>query len=162
MSLTFTISSEIPVAAEQFWQAQTLATVNAELQPLYRMTAPPEALRAPISEWARHGNAVDSWILFGGVFPVDRHRFGTVRFTAPTTFVETSSSWLNRRWRHERSALATGGGCRITDTITFEPRLALLGPLQKVLYQQAFRHRHGRLREQAAIAPPFPQDSRQS
>lgn len=146
MLRTFTIRSELPVSAEHFWSTQSLASVNEELRPQYRMTAPPEILRAPISEWAKHSNVLQSWILLRGVIPVDRHKFGTVKFTAPTAFVESSSSWLNRRWRHERTVGKTPGGCEVTDTISFESRLAILGPWQKALYVLAFRHRHAMLR----------------
>ncbi|MFT4099770.1 MAG: hypothetical protein QM674_01820 [Burkholderiaceae bacterium] len=141
----FTFRSELAVSPERFWQSLSLAAVNEELLPLYRMTASPEILRAPISEWAKREGALKSWILFLGIIPVDRHFFGRIEFTAPTAFVETSSSWLNRSWRHERTAAGTPGGCELTDRISFEPRFAFLGPLQKILYVAAFRHRHARL-----------------
>lgn len=120
MLRTFTIRSELPVSAENFWATQSLAAVNEELRPLYRMTAPPAVLRAPISEWAKHSHALKSWILFRGVIPVDRHLFGVIEFTAPTAFVETSSSWLNKLWRHERTVGKTPGGCEVVDTISFK------------------------------------------
>ena len=150
MLLMFSIHSELPISAEHFWANQSLATVNEELHPLYRMTAPPEILRAPISEWAKHRNALKSWILFRGLIPVDRHLFGVIEFTAPTAFVETSSSWLNQSWRHERTVGRAPGGCVITDTISFRPRLSPLGPWQKALYILAFRHRHAMLRTRYA------------
>jgi hypothetical protein len=146
MLRTFTIRSELPVSAEHFWATQSLAAVNDELRPLYRMTAPPEVLRAPIGEWAKHSKVLKSWILFRGLIPVDRHLFGVVEFTAPTAFVETSSSWLNRLWLHERTVGSVAGGCEVTDTISFKSRLSPLGPWKKALYILAFRHRHAMLR----------------
>ena len=145
MLRTFTIRSELPVSAEHFWSNQSLAAVNEELHPWYRMTAPPEILRAPISEWAKQSNVLSSWILLRGFIPVDRHKFGTIDFTTSTSFVESSSSWLNRLWRHERTVSKTPGGCEVTDSISFEPRLAFFGPWQKALYVLAFRHRHAML-----------------
>ena len=38
------------------------------------------------------------------------------------------------------------GGCRVTDRIAFEPRLAWLAPLYRVILPAMFRHRHRRLR----------------
>jgi ligand-binding SRPBCC domain-containing protein len=146
MLRTFTIRSELPVSAEHFWSTQSLAAVNEELHPQYRMTAPPEVLRAPISEWANQSNVLKSWILLRGCIPVDRHKFGTIEFTAPTAFVEISSSWLNSLWKHERKVGKSPGGCEVTDTISFESRLGLLSPWQKALYILAFRHRHTTLR----------------
>jgi len=110
------------------------------------MTATPESLRAPISEWAKQDNALKSWILWRGFIPVDRHNFGTIEFTSPTAFVENSSSWLNRQWRHERKVGKTPGGCEVIDTISFESRLAFLSPWQKAMYILAFRYRHATLR----------------
>ncbi len=144
-TFTFTVRSELPVSAQRFWSAQSLAAVNEELRPIYRMTAPPEALRAPIDEWPTHVNSLSSWILLFGVIPVDRHHFGTIEFTESTAFAETSASWLNRLWKHERVIREVPGGCSVTDTISFEPRLGPLGPLQKALYLRAFRHRHAML-----------------
>lgn len=146
MLRTFTIRSELPVSAEHFWATQSLAAVNEELHPLYRMTAPPEVLRAPIREWAKHSNALKSWILFRGFLPVDRHLFGVIEFSAPTAFVETSSSWLNKLWRHERTVGKTPGGCEVVDTISFKSRLSPFSSWQKALYALAFRHRHAMLR----------------
>ena len=146
MSRTFQLSSQLPVPADRFWNSQSLATVNAELHPLYRMTAPQEWLQVPIREWAQHKNLLKSWILFRGLIPVDRHCFGTIAFPEPRKFVEESSSWLNRRWQHERIVLETNGGCEVHDKISFTSRLRYLEPFQKSLYILAFRRRHANLR----------------
>jgi hypothetical protein len=146
MLRTFELGSRLSIQADRFWQSQSLATVNAELHPTYRMSAPPELLDRPIAEWPAKPDGLKSWILYRGLIPVDRHLFGTIAFPAPTTFVETSSSWLNRVWRHERTVQPMGAGCEVTDKVSFEPRLAFLGPWQKALYIMAFRRRHANLK----------------
>lgn len=146
MLRVFHLSSELSVPADRFWNSLSLATVNAELHPTYRMSAPPEVLTMPIRELGTRHAGLSSWILFRGFIPVDRHRFGTIEFPAPTAFVETSSSWLNRRWKHERTVRPAGSGCEVTDQVSFEPRLPLLAPLQKALYLLAFRRRHANLK----------------
>ena len=146
MSRTFQLSSQLSVPADRFWNSQSLATVNAELHPLYRMTAPQEWLQVPIHEWAQHKNLLKSWILFGGLIPVDRHCFRMIEFPEPRKFVEKSASWLNRLWQHERIVLETNSGCEVHDKISFTSRLPYLEPLQKALYILAFRHRHANLK----------------
>jgi len=146
MPHTFHVSSALPVPADRFWRSQSLATVNAELHPMYRMSAPRVWRTRPIHEWGRHERLFRSWILLRGLVPVDRHHFGTIEFPAGTTFVETSSSWLNRRWRHERTVSPTESGCEVSDRVSFESRLPFCGAWQKALYVLAFRQRHANLR----------------
>ena len=150
MPRTFHLSSQLAIPADQFWNSQTLATVNAELHPLYRMTASRDWLQIPIGEWGHHKDLLKSWILFRGLIPVDRHCFGTIDFPEPRKFVETSSSWLNRLWKHERTVLATESGCEVQDQVCFTSRLPFLESFQKSLYLLAFRRRHANLRNQYA------------
>lgn len=51
-----------------------------------------------------------------------------------------------RRWEHERLLEDVPSGCRVTDRVAFEPRVPLLGPLYRAIFQLVFRHRHRRLR----------------
>ena len=146
MLCTFSISSSLKVSVDQFWESQSLATVNAELFPLYRMSAPRDWLHLPIQQWSDASDQLKSWIYFLGIIPVDRHSFGTIKFTGPTTFLETSSSWLNSSWLHERIVTQVPHGCEVKDNVAFEPRIRTLASLQKGLYRRAFCHRHEVLR----------------
>jgi len=152
MRRTLAFSSTLAVPAGEFWRAQSLATVNAELRPLARMTARKELLHEPLTRWTPELRGLTSWVLLLGLLPVDRHRFDSVEFPAPTAFVEHSSSWLNRVWRHERVASAAGAGCTVRDAVSFEPRLAWLGAVQEAMYRLAFRCRHANLRRQYRAA----------
>lgn len=56
------------------------------------------------------------------MIPLDRHSLRIDSFRSDPDggggFVEESTSWLQRRWRHERRLEALGGSCRVTDRVT--------------------------------------------
>jgi hypothetical protein len=132
--------------------------VNAELLPLVRMTFPRSMRSLPIGD-APTGTVVGHcWMLAGGVLPFDRHALGFASTTSPTGegfgFVETSSSWVQRSWRHERTiADHPSGGCTVHDVVVAEPRLPggqlIAGPIVRAV----FRHRHRRLVRRWGAAP---------
>jgi hypothetical protein len=51
----------------------------------------------------------------------------------------------SRLWQHERTARPEGDGCRVIDTVAFEPRLAVAAPLVRRIAAPLFRHRARRL-----------------
>jgi hypothetical protein len=151
--VAFERSSALTASAADVWNhATTMAGVNAELAPWVRMTHPgglnrledaPELIGQPV--------AFHSWLLAGGVVPFDRHALGLVsveRFDGGGgAFVEESSSWLQRRWRHEREVVVHGAGCRVTDRLLVEPRLAFNRPLVAKVVPWLFDRRHRVLSE---------------
>ena len=124
----------------------TMEGVNSELMPWVRMTVPGAPGQTRIDDQSPGQPAFDSWLLLGGVVPFDRHSFVFLEVEPGSHFVEDSSSWLQRHWRHERILVEDGSGCRISDTVSFEPRLKLLGPLARLVVAGLFAHRHRRLR----------------
>jgi hypothetical protein len=63
-------------------------------------------------------------------------------------FVEESTSWLQRRWRHERTITAVAPDqCELVDTVTVEPRVRLMSPFATPIVTFLFEHRHRRLRQ---------------
>jgi ligand-binding SRPBCC domain-containing protein len=69
------------------------------------------------------------------------------RVDAGRGFVEESTSWVQRRWRHERTLVdAAGGGTTVTDRLVVRPRVALARPVVGAIVGALFRHRHRRLR----------------
>ena len=151
--VAFEQSSTLTASAVDVWHhVTTMAGVNAELAPWVRMTHPGELTRlddAP--ELIGQHVAFHSWLLAGGVVPFDRHALGLVsveRFDGGGgAFVEESSSWLQRRWRHEREVVVLGEGCRVTDRLLVEPRLALIRPVVANVVPWLFDRRHRVLRE---------------
>lgn len=127
-----------------------MATVNHELGPWLRMSFPQAWRSVKLKDWDGRGPFFKSWVLLLGLVPIDRHAFGALDLSHRMRFVETSSSWLNRLWRHERVVSPVPGGCEVRDQISFEPRLPGVSAWVKPIYGLVLRHRHARLRARHA------------
>lgn len=142
---TFAVELASPahdVAAEVL----TMPGVNHELLPYVRMTYPRRARRMVISEAPVGEVLFQSWLLGFGVFPFDRHALKLESVTAGEGFVEESTSWLQRRWRHERRIWPLpGGACRVEDHLVVESRIPFIAPLVGLIVAAIFHHRHRRL-----------------
>ena len=139
-----------PVAA--VWEVvATMPGVNAELRPWVRMTHPPDAVSLLAAQEQGRDLAFGSWLLAFGVLPIDRHHLRVERIldgpspAGTVGFDEESSSWLQRRWRHERRINPTESGCTVTDRLTVVPRIGWARPLVARVVPAVFRHRHRRL-----------------
>src|SRR3546814_1583374 len=89
-------------AADVWALVSTMDGVNAELRPLLRMTHPPHLRSLTDATWEPGEVIHQSWLLAGGILPIDRHGLALERVLPGEGFDEESSSWLQRRWRHER------------------------------------------------------------
>lgn len=120
------ITSDLAVGLDEVVAvAFTLDGVNAELGPWVRMTGGREVgdLRARAEGRAPGTVLVRSWLLGLGVVPIDRHALVVERIidTADEQgFDERSSSWLHRRWNHDRRIRHEGVGCTVTDHVRAE------------------------------------------
>lgn len=140
------IASTVGTPVEEAWaEVSTFSGVNAELMPFVRMREP-RALRGRSLESYRPGERAACWLLAGGVVPFDRHLLGLESITPGEGFVEESTTWMQRRWRHERRLTEIGGRTMVVDQLTVEPRLRLAAPMTARILAGTFRHRHGRLR----------------
>ena len=140
-------ASELPAPAQAVWERVTsMAGINHELGPWFRMTAPRGAELSldvvPLGRrWFR------SWILLFGVLPVDYDDLCVERLEAGRGFLERSRMLSATVWEHERTLEPTGAAVtRLTDRVAFSPRLAPAARLQRALIAATFRHRHRRLR----------------
>jgi hypothetical protein len=130
----------------------TMRGVNAELMPFVRMTYPPDLPALTAVEVIPGEVAFHSWLLFLGVLPFDRHALALEQVTAEEGFVEESTSWMQRRWRHERLLIdRADGGCIVTDRLTIVPRIAFVAPVVRIVVRFLFDHRHARLRRRFGI-----------
>jgi ligand-binding SRPBCC domain-containing protein len=151
-SLEFT--DRLASAPDPVWdRVSTMRGVNEELMPLLRMTYPAEAADTNLAQAPTGTFLFHSWILLGGVVPVDRHHLRLTRVDPGRGFVEESESWTQRYWRHERTIEAAPGGCVLTDRLTFRPRLRPMGFLIAWFIRRVFTHRHQRLRERFGRLP---------
>ncbi len=144
----FEVSSVLPAPPAEVWaRVSTMAGVNAELAPFFRMTFPARFASIDPVEVPLGRRVFRSWVLLFGVLPVDYDDLAFERIEPGRGFLETSTMLSQRRWIHERTLDPEGTGCRVTDRVRFEPRVPgvtwLLGPL----YHRVFLHRHRQLRK---------------
>ena len=138
---SFRVSSALRASPAEVWaRAATIEGVNAELAPFARMTAPGDGV-------IRAGALGRSWILLGGVLPIDYDDLRLESVDPGRGFRERSTLGSCSAWHHDRSLHAlAGGGTRVVDDLSFTPRLRLAGGLQALVFEAAFRWRHRRLR----------------
>jgi hypothetical protein len=138
--------------AAQVWaRAVTEEGINAELAPILRMTMP-SGLRGRTVDDVEVGVPLGrSWILFGGLLPVDYDDLCLAELEPGHRFLERSSTLAFRVWQHERVIEPEGeGSCRVTDALGFELRrgLAWIPGAELVaagIVGALFSHRHRRL-----------------
>jgi hypothetical protein len=131
------------------WDVVTSAEgVNYELSPLLRMTVPGGS-----DLTLREGPLGRSWVLLGGVLPVDYDELFIAAFEPGRGFSERSSLGSARAWHHDRTLSPLEGGCRVEDRIAFEPRIPGLGGLLAFTFEAIFRWRHRRLRQRFGTPP---------
>lgn len=150
------ISIESTVAAdrEAVWcSISTMAGVNHELRPALVMTSPRGHETLP-TEVIPGRVVFVSWLLLFGLLPFDRHALAFERVDDGFGFIEESTSWLHRRWRHERTLTALDGGCRVVDDLVVEARLGFSRPLTAAVVRRLFEHRHRRLARRFGNSQP--------
>ncbi len=145
--------SQLQVDAETMWRHATdMASINRELMPLLRMTAPAEFAGRSISDAPLNQTLFHSWLMLGGVIPFDRHALRLRRVLPGVGFDEDSTSWLQRVWRHHRRIEPIVGGVRVVDELEVVPRLAPAFVVRS-LVTAVFAHRHRRLRKFLGALP---------
>jgi len=117
MSRTFTVQMTSALMADRrtlLDHIGTLEGVNLELRPLLRMTLPRRfrgttLYEVPTGEWLFR-----SWLLLGGVLPIDYDHLRLESVDPESGFIESSSMLSMRVWRHERriQGLADVGAAR--------------------------------------------------
>ncbi|HTD02496.1 hypothetical protein [Undibacterium sp.] len=141
----FTIQSNLAVDAAQFAAATSMHSVNWELAPIVRMTAPAAWKDCSLDQWETGRLLFKSWIFLFGFIPVDLHAFRLQEIYPGVGFQERSWSWMNREWSHRRMVVAHGHGCTVTDQVAVVGRFPILSALLMPVYKFVFRHRHRRL-----------------
>lgn len=141
---TVEIATRLRAGADEVWaHASTVEGVNRELAPWVRMTVPRAAHGKQLADLEPGREAFASVLRLLGLVPFDLHHL-TLERILERGFVEESWSWLQRRWRHERSIEPEADGCIVTDRITVEPRGAPAWIVEPIV-RRIFRARHERL-----------------
>ena len=152
------VTTRLPAPAASVWErAVTPAGINDELRPVLRMTMPKGLGDATIDDVETGVTLGRSWILLGGILPVDYDDLRLEEIEKPKggqtlfRFQERSRTSSFAVWGHERIVEPEGeGACTITDRLTWElkPLMARLPGSQRLataIVGFLFRHRHRRL-----------------
>jgi len=138
-------------AAEVWARAVTEEGINDELAPILRMTMP-AGLRGKTVDTVEVGVPLGrSWILLGGVLPVDYDDLCLAELEPGRRFLERSSTLAFSLWQHERTVEPEGErACRVTDTLGLELRRPIawipgVARLATAVVGALFTHRHRRL-----------------
>lgn len=146
MAPQFTISSDLAIAAEDLWRhSVTPVDINAEFKPLLQMRFP-QGMDDVTEGWAPGDIGFRSWILLGGLLPVDYDDLRFIELEPGHHFVERSTMLSQAYWEHRREIHPLEGGARITDSIEFAPRATVLTPVYEKIFSMIFRYRHRSLR----------------
>jgi ligand-binding SRPBCC domain-containing protein len=143
----FEISSRLQATAAEVWaHATSMRGVNRELFPLARMTHPREIVSLDAASVPLGRRIFRSWILAGGLVPIDYDDVTFIELEPGRRFLERSPMLSQRQWQHERVVEPLDGGSIVTDRVRFVPRVAALAPLFLLVFRLAFRLRHRNLR----------------
>jgi hypothetical protein len=148
-------TSEILAPAAVVWErAVTPEGINHELAPILRMTVP-RALRGKTIDDVSTGEPLGrSWLLLFGFLPIDWDDLRLAELEPGRRFLEGSSMLSMRVWQHERIVEPLDeSSSRLTDRLTFEPRLPGSRGLARRVIALLFRRRHRRMAEWAARHP---------
>ena len=155
------LTTRLNAPAGRVWErAATLAGVNEELRPIVRMTAPQALRDATLADLTPGVPAGRSWLLLGGLLPVDYDDLCLVEIEPPRRFLERSQMLSMRIWQHERAIEPISAtACALTDSLAFElrsvpGRVPGAAAVAIRLVRFLFGHRHRRLVAMHGAAEP--------
>lgn len=138
--------SELSASPERVWDWMTsVRGVQTELWPILKMTAPKSVAKMTDVSVELGRPLFRSWVFLFGIIPIDRSDLTLIRLDAGSGFLEESPMLSMKLWRHERRITSRDGKTVVTDTLTFEPRIAVR--FTEWLIRKTFAHRHRVLRE---------------
>ncbi len=148
MSYSFEVSSQLKASPEKVWQhATNMSAINQELAPFLKMTYPKEAMKTSIEEAPLGTRLFRSWILLGGLIPVDYDDVTLREIDRGKRFLEISPMLTQQEWSHERIVKSWGEGTEVIDRVKFTPRLWFIGKIYHFFSYRVFLWRHYRLRK---------------
>ena len=150
---TVATRSRLAAEAATVWaHATSPEGINHELGPWIEMSIPPGFGDLTPETVTLGERLFRSRVSLFGVIPFDYDDLTLIELEDGRRFLERSTMLSARVWQHERIVEPVDGGCTVTDTVTFVPRLRLLGPLHRRVVAAIFRHRHRRLRRRFGSA----------
>lgn len=141
----FQIASTVSASPSEAWRWITsIQGISAEMAPYLRMSAPRGITALPDLKIELGKPLFRSTIYLFGILPVDYSKLTLLALHEGVGFIEQSPMGSMRTWRHERTIQPLASGCRITDSLSFEPRVA--PKLSAWMVRLLFTHRHKVLR----------------
>lgn len=145
-------TSTLPVAQRTVWERITTTEgINDEIWPVLRMTVPRAFAGLTIDDVEPPRTLGRSWLLAGGVLPVDYDLITIEALDPPEMFLEHSTMLMFSEWVHERRVRAVAADRSVLqDLVSWRGRGALnrtepMRRLQASFLGALFRHRHERL-----------------
>lgn len=151
MRRTWTLQqhSVVPAEASAVWgRVVTPEGINDEMRPWLTMSLLSGAGVESIDDVVPGRPIGRAWVRLFGVLPVDADHLMVALVEPGRRFREESTMFSMRAWIHDRLVEPDGDGrARVTDVVSFTPRLALrpLGPVLLRVLRTFFAHRHRRL-----------------
>lgn len=144
----FERSTDLAAPATAVWaHATSVEGINAEFRPFLKMTFPAGIDEIDPADVPLGRRFCRCWILLFGMVPVDYDDLTFVEIEPGRRFLERSSTSTQSVWEHERIVEERPGGSRLIDRIRYEPRLPLLGPVHRWIFEFVFDWRHRQLRQ---------------
>ena len=146
-------ASIVRAPADAVWaRVTTFAGINDEFRPLMRMTAPRALREGSIADMPVGERLCRSWILLGGVLPVEYDDLTLIEVETGR-FLERSSMLTQRVWEHERTVSPHPEGALVTDRVAFTPRRGIPAAVTARLVGLTFSYRHRRLQRRFSGRP---------
>ena len=150
VSTTLSFESTLAAGPEKVWAWITsFDGISKEMAPILQMSTPKGVRDIASISFEPGVPMFRSWISLGGILPIDFSDLTLLSLTPGVGFVEQSRMGSMRLWRHERAICAVGSGCRVTDTLTIQPRFG--GRLAVAFVRKFFTHRHNMLRKHLGV-----------
>lgn len=121
------------------------------MMPVLAMTSPPGVDSLTDLPLTPGQPLFRSRLLLGGFLPAGTSALTLLSLEPGSGFVEQSPMTGMAQWRHERRLTDAGTGCKVTDTLEFEPKI--LPDVTAALIRMFFDHRHRRLRRMFGQMP---------
>ncbi len=145
--ITLQFQSTVNAPVTQVWQWITSVDgISTELSPIAKMTFPSHIRNLTDLEIEPNKRLFRSFVLLGGLIPIDYSDLTLVSIDTEKGFLEQSPMLSMKTWQHKRTLTKTSAGTTVTDILTFKPRVALFTPLVKWFITTLFNNRHKQLR----------------
>ena len=137
----------VPAPADLIWaRVVSPEGINDEMRPWMTMSMPRAARDLTVATAPLNTVIGRAWLRLFGLIPIDYDALSIIKLEPGRHFHEKSTMASMRRWEHQRTLTPLDDDTtRVTDRITFEPRVPGTGAVLARVIGAFFGHRHRRL-----------------